>query len=139
MPLFLHPRSQFLLHLTYKKHLKINGRSYQELRMNDKADNHVIKGSSRVDDKLPKTSNKSRVFIYKIWEFAKEDINRVTFSLKVGLAVLLVSLLILIQAPYQVFGTSVIWSILTVAIMFEYTVGMSSRHKRERKTTVDSC
>ncbi|KAM0024167.1 putative aluminum-activated malate transporter [Helianthus debilis subsp. tardiflorus] len=92
-------------------------------RMNDKEDNLVIKASSRIDDKLPKTSNKSRVFMYKIWEFAKEDINRVTFSLKVGLAVLLVSLLILIQAPYQVFGTSVIWSILTVAIMFEYTVG----------------
>ncbi|KAJ0786607.1 putative aluminum-activated malate transporter [Helianthus annuus] len=92
-------------------------------RMNDKEDNLVIKASSRIDDKLPKTSNKSRVFMYTIWEFAKEDINRVTFSLKVGLAVLLVSLLILIQAPYQVFGTSVIWSILTVAIMFEYTVG----------------
>ncbi|KAJ0805727.1 putative aluminum-activated malate transporter [Helianthus annuus] len=92
-------------------------------RMNDKEDNLVIKVSSRIDDKLPETSNKSRFCMYKIWEFAKEDINRVTFSLKVGLAVLLVSLLILIQAPYQVFGTSVIWSILTVAIMFEYTVG----------------
>ncbi|KAL1551975.1 aluminum-activated malate transporter 9-like [Salvia divinorum] len=61
--------------------------------------------------------------ILKVWEFCKEDTNRVTFSLKVGLAVLLVSLLILCRAPYQVFGASIIWSILTVAIMFEYTVG----------------
>ncbi|XP_024987074.1 aluminum-activated malate transporter 9-like [Cynara cardunculus var. scolymus] len=61
--------------------------------------------------------------MYTIWEFAKEDTSRVTFPLKVGLAVLLVSLLILFEAPYQVFGTSIIWSILTVAIMFEYTVG----------------
>ncbi|KAG4154891.1 hypothetical protein ERO13_D03G080150v2 [Gossypium hirsutum] len=42
---------------------------------------------------------------------------------RVGLAVLLVSLLILVQGPYEIFGTDIIWSILTVAMMFEYTVG----------------
>ncbi|XP_042374476.1 aluminum-activated malate transporter 9-like isoform X1 [Zingiber officinale] len=64
-----------------------------------------------------------RKLMMEVLEFAREDTNRVTFSLKVGLACLLVSLLILIQKPYQVFGTNIIWSILTVAIMFEYTVG----------------
>ncbi|XP_059627357.1 aluminum-activated malate transporter 8-like [Cornus florida] len=62
-------------------------------------------------------------WIWSVWEFCKEDRNRVIFSLKVGLAVLLVSLLILLEAPYQIFGVNIIWSILTVAIMFEYTVG----------------
>ncbi|XP_010915751.1 aluminum-activated malate transporter 9 [Elaeis guineensis] len=62
-------------------------------------------------------------WIWDVWKFAQEDTNRVTFSLKVGLACLLVSLLILFRAPYQVFGANIIWSILTVAIMFEYTVG----------------
>ncbi|KAM7269574.1 hypothetical protein ACFE04_025071 [Oxalis oulophora] len=65
----------------------------------------------------------SKEWIKSVWEFCKEDSNRVKFSFKVGLAVLLVSLLILFQAPYDVFGSSIIWSILTVAIMFEYTVG----------------
>lgn len=65
-----------------------------------------------------------KAWIWKVWEFAKEDSNRVKFSFKVGLAVLLVSLLILFRAPYEIFGTNIIWSILTVAIMFEYTVGM---------------
>lgn len=81
--------------------------------------------------KLSETSKKNEKFsiscknsILSVWGFCKEDINRVIFSLKVGLAVLLVSLLILCQTPYRVFGTSIIWSILTVAIMFEYTVGM---------------
>ncbi|XP_021912167.1 aluminum-activated malate transporter 9-like [Carica papaya] len=64
-----------------------------------------------------------QLWIWRVWEFAKEDSNRLKFSFKVGLAVLLVSLLILFRAPYQVFGTNIIWSILTVAIMFEYTVG----------------
>ncbi|GKV27000.1 hypothetical protein SLEP1_g36210 [Rubroshorea leprosula] len=62
-------------------------------------------------------------WIWKVWEFCKEDSKRLTFSFKVGLAVLLVSLLILLRAPYETFGTNIIWSILTVAIMFEYTVG----------------
>ncbi|XP_059642125.1 aluminum-activated malate transporter 9-like [Cornus florida] len=80
--------------------------------------------------KLPETEQQSgnQSFSWKgsirnVWEFCKEDSNRVIFSFKVGLAVLLVSLLILFQAPYNIFGTNIIWSILTVAIMFEYTVG----------------
>lgn len=64
-----------------------------------------------------------KAWMWRVWDFCKEDSNRVKFAFKVGLAVLLVSLLILFRAPYEVFGTSIIWSILTVAIMFEYTVG----------------
>ncbi|KAI3831694.1 hypothetical protein MKW92_042946 [Papaver armeniacum] len=75
------------------------------------------------DGGLSSISAACKGWILDVWEFAKEDTNRVIFSLKVGLAVLLVSLLILFQAPYAVFGTNIIWSILTVAIMFEYTVG----------------
>ncbi|XP_042386331.1 aluminum-activated malate transporter 9-like [Zingiber officinale] len=79
--------------------------------------------STDVDDKAVAVPIPMRKMMLEVWQFAKEDKNRVTFSLKVGLACLLVSLLILIRAPYQVFGTNIIWSILTVAIMFEYTVG----------------
>lgn len=69
-----------------------------------------------------------KAWMWRVWDFSKEDSNRVKFAFKVGLAVLLVSLLILFRAPYEVFGTSIIWSILTVAIMFEYTVGMLHAH-----------
>ncbi|KAG5563344.1 hypothetical protein RHGRI_005929 [Rhododendron griersonianum] len=44
--------------------------------------------------------------IWSVWVFCKEDTNRVVFALKVGLAVLLVSLLILFRAPYEVFGAT---------------------------------
>ncbi|CAL9059756.1 aluminum-activated malate transporter 9-like [Musa acuminata AAA Group] len=93
------------------------------------------KGSVRIDIRTPETAKMSgggrsssdsmspSKWIWDVWEFAKGDTDRVTFSLKVGLACLLVSLLILIRAPYQVFGTNTIWAIMTVAIMFEYTVG----------------
>lgn len=54
-----------------------------------------------------------KAWTWKVWEFAKEDSNRVKFSF----------LLILCQAPYAIFGTNIIWSILTVVVMFECTVG----------------
>jgi hypothetical protein len=99
--------------------------------MNGKKGSFEINIPSSIKGKKPpeasKKSGKSfscKNWIWNAWEFCKEDSNRVLFSLKVGLAVLLVSLLILFQAPYDVFGTNIIWSILTVAIMFEYTVGM---------------
>lgn len=63
-------------------------------------------------------------WIQCVWDFCKEDSNRVTFSLKAGFAVLMASLLVLVQAPYEALGTNVIWAIITIAVMFEYTVGM---------------
>lgn len=103
-------------------------------RMNGKKGSYEINIPSTTKAKQPECRKKSggggggggfsfKGWMWSVWEFGKEDSNRVKFSLKVGLAVLLVSLLILFRAPYDVFGTNIIWSILTVAIMFEYTVG----------------
>lgn len=103
-------------------------------RMNGKKGSYEINIPSTTKAKQPESRKKSgggggrggfsfKGWMWSVWEFGKEDSNRVKFSLKVGLAVLLVSLLILFRAPYDVFGTNIIWSILTVAIMFEYTVG----------------
>lgn len=93
-----------------------------EINMPPISNAKVSETSMKNEEKFSSTSCKD--FILRVWRFCQEDSNRVIFSLKVGLAVLLVSLLILCRAPYQVFGSSIIWSILTVAIMFEYTVGM---------------
>ena len=60
----------------------------------------------------------------KLWEFCEEDPSRVTFSLKVGIAITLSSLLVLLRKPYDAFGTNAVWVIITVAVVFEYTVGL---------------
>ncbi|KAF5176797.1 Aluminum-activated malate transporter like [Thalictrum thalictroides] len=82
-----------------------------------------LKKTKQTDNKCSNKSFSFKEWFHNVWEFCKADVNRVIFALKVGFAVLLVSLLILFRAPYDVFGTNIIWSILTVAIMFEYTVG----------------
>nr|GMD05567.1 aluminum-activated malate transporter 9-like [Ipomoea batatas]GMD07538.1 aluminum-activated malate transporter 9-like [Ipomoea batatas] len=76
-----------------------------------------------IAEKISKIIFSCRGWFSRVSDFCKEDTSRVVFALKVGLAVLLVSLLILFPAPYQVFGANAIWSILTVGMMFEYTVG----------------
>ncbi|GAV63519.1 ALMT domain-containing protein [Cephalotus follicularis] len=98
--------------------------------MNGKKRSFEINIASATKAKQPEIGKKNggeglscEACMWSAWEFCKEDINRVIFALKAGLAVLLVSLLILFKAPYEVFGTNIIWSILTVAIMFEFTVG----------------
>ncbi|TKY70988.1 Aluminum-activated malate transporter 9 [Spatholobus suberectus] len=68
-------------------------------------------------------ANKAWLQIQSVWDFCKEDTGREIFALKAGLAVLLVSLLILFEAPYQVFGPNIVWAILTAVIVFEETVG----------------
>ncbi|KAI3453774.1 hypothetical protein Pfo_010437 [Paulownia fortunei] len=101
--------------------------------MNGKNGSMEINMPNTSKAKLPETKKISanevgvscKSCILSVWQFCKEDSNRVIFSLKVGLAVLAVSLLILCRTPYQFFGPNIIWSILTVAIMFEYTVGVT--------------
>ena len=43
----------------------------------------------------------------EVWAFAGEEANRVAFTLKAGLAMLLVSLLVLVGEPYMLYGTNV--------------------------------
>eukprot|EP00252_Welwitschia_mirabilis_P013349 TRINITY_DN2940_c0_g1_i1.p1 TRINITY_DN2940_c0_g1~~TRINITY_DN2940_c0_g1_i1.p1 ORF type:complete len:499 (-),score=40.62 TRINITY_DN2940_c0_g1_i1:179-1585(-) len=58
------------------------------------------------------------------WESLKQiDAGKLTFSFKVGFAVLLTSLLILVRLPSQVFGPNAVWAAITVVVVFEYTVG----------------
>ncbi|KAL8129968.1 hypothetical protein V2J09_019123 [Rumex salicifolius] len=58
-----------------------------------------------------------------IAKLAKEDRRRVVHSLKVGLALTLVSLFYYFQPLYDSFGVSVIWAVITVVVVFEFYVG----------------
>ncbi|KAK7312683.1 hypothetical protein VNO77_36742 [Canavalia gladiata] len=56
-------------------------------------------------------------------EIAQDDPRRVIHSLKVGLAISLVSLFYYYQPLYENFGLSAMWAVMTVVVVFEYTVG----------------
>ena len=58
-----------------------------------------------------------------IKKVGKDDPRRVIHSLKVGLALTLVSLLYYWRPLYDGFGVSGMWAVLTVVVVFEYSVG----------------
>lgn len=56
-------------------------------------------------------------------KLARDDPRRVVHALKVGLAITLVSLLYYFRPLYDGFGTSTMWAIITVIVVFEFSVG----------------
>ncbi|KAK9727059.1 hypothetical protein RND81_05G255300 [Saponaria officinalis] len=56
-------------------------------------------------------------------QIAKDDPRRVVHSFKVGFAITLVSLFYYFDPLYQGFGVNAMWAVLTVVVVFEFSVG----------------
>jgi hypothetical protein len=56
-------------------------------------------------------------------KLAQDDPRRVTHSAKVGVALSLVSLVYYYQPLYVNFGVSAMWAVVTVVVVFEFSVG----------------
>ncbi|KAG6632023.1 aluminum-activated malate transporter 2-like [Carya illinoinensis] len=59
----------------------------------------------------------------KIKKLGQDDPRRIIHSLKVGLAITLVSLIYYVESLYEGFGGSAMWAILTVIVVLEFSVG----------------
>lgn len=59
----------------------------------------------------------------KVAKIARDDPRRVAHSLKVGLALTLVSVLYYVRPLFNNWGLSTLWAVLTVVVVMEYTVG----------------
>ena len=62
-------------------------------------------------------------FGLKLKKLEQDDPRRIVHSLKVALALTLVSLLFYFQPLYEGFGLEAMWAILTVVVVFEFSVG----------------
>ncbi|RCV32495.1 hypothetical protein SETIT_7G007400v2 [Setaria italica] len=62
-------------------------------------------------------------FAEKVGQTARDDPRRVAHSLKVGLALTLVSVVYYVRPLFNGFGGSAMWAVLTVVIVMEFTVG----------------
>ncbi|CAM8973760.1 unnamed protein product [Rhodiola kirilowii] len=56
-------------------------------------------------------------------QLGKDDPRRVYHAIKVAIAITLVSLLYYFRPIYDGFGSSTIWAVMTVVVVFEFTVG----------------
>lgn len=72
-------------------------------------------------------------FAVSAWEFGRADRRKVVFGAKVGLALTIISLLVFIKGPFQELNRYSVWAILTVVVVFEFSVG------KEKLFTVITC
>ncbi|KAL6997937.1 hypothetical protein U1Q18_008061 [Sarracenia purpurea var. burkii] len=59
----------------------------------------------------------------KTKKIGEDDPRRISHSIKMGLALTLVSLFFYFRPLYDSFGSSTMWAVLTVVVVFEFTVG----------------
>ncbi|XP_015873122.1 aluminum-activated malate transporter 2 isoform X2 [Ziziphus jujuba] len=80
-------------------------------------------GFGRVKALFEKLKNWVVEIAMKTKKLGEDDPRRIVHSLKVGLAVSLVSLFYNFDFVYDGFGSSAMWAVLTVVVVFEFSVG----------------
>lgn len=84
---------------------------------------NTASGSGRSTTLFGKLRDRIRDTARKTKELGQDDPRRVIHSFKVGLAVSLVSLFYYFDPIYDGFGSSAMWAVLTVVVVFEFSVG----------------
>ncbi|XXG55083.1 hypothetical protein AAC387_Pa03g2812 [Persea americana] len=75
------------------------------------------------EGRIAKLWNGGREVVRKAWEMARSDPRKVVFSAKMGLALTLISLLIFLKEPFKDLSRYSVWAILTVVVVFEFSIG----------------
>lgn len=76
-----------------------------------------------LNEKIKNCLNDIKDFAKKAWEMGRSDPRKFIFAVKMGLALSIVSLLICWKGLNEDLAQYSIWAILTVIVMFEYSIG----------------
>lgn len=93
------------------------------VKNNEVVDGHSTRGWELVQALPGKLRTNVSEFPGKIKKLGQGDPRRIVHSFKVGLAITLVSLFYYFDPVYVGFGSSAIWAVLTVVVVFEFSVG----------------
>ncbi|KAF9616444.1 hypothetical protein IFM89_029698, partial [Coptis chinensis] len=120
----------------------VSGGLEWRVRMADGSPSEVLVPESRVFQRIcwaivgPVFSlmRKVRRFFSKAWDVGVDDPRKVMHCLKVGVALTVVSLFYYMRPLYQGVGGNAMWAVLTVVVVFEYTVGATLCKSLNRAT-----
>uniref|UniRef100_A0A7N0TZR7 Aluminum-activated malate transporter 9 n=2 Tax=Kalanchoe fedtschenkoi TaxID=63787 RepID=A0A7N0TZR7_KALFE len=88
----------------------------------DSADKGCCGG--RFKDRVLEKWGAAKEVAIKAWEMGKSDPRKILFSAKMGLALMLISLLIFLKGqPFKDLSRYSVWAILTVVVVFEFSIG----------------
>ncbi|GMH17464.1 hypothetical protein Nepgr_019305 [Nepenthes gracilis] len=74
-------------------------------------------------DKFADSWTGLREFTIKVCQMGKSDPRKIVFAAKMGLALMLISLLIFLKEPFESVSRYSVWAILTVVVVFEFSIG----------------
>ncbi|KAI4313949.1 hypothetical protein L6164_026891 [Bauhinia variegata] len=100
----------------------LSKKGYSEFGLNSFRDNEHEDRPS-LWDRLVKLWNGMRKNVGKLYEMGRNDPRKVIFAIKAGISLVLVSLAIFFKEPLQDVNQYSIWAILTVVVVFEFSVG----------------
>ncbi|XP_042479944.1 aluminum-activated malate transporter 10-like [Macadamia integrifolia] len=83
---------------------------------------------------LVEFTSKFRKFFKKAWALGVDDPKKVIHCLKVGMALTIVSLFYYMRPLYEGVGGNAIWAVMTVVVVFEYSVGATLSKSLNRIT-----
>ncbi|CAK9329998.1 unnamed protein product [Citrullus colocynthis] len=78
---------------------------------------------SSVIHRISNLWNSVQDVLYKAWQMGVSDPRKIVFSAKMGLALTLISLLIFFKQPVEELSRYSVWAILTVVVVFEFSIG----------------
>ena len=76
-----------------------------------------------ISDKITGFLKEVQHIACKAWQMGKSDPRKIIFSAKMGLALMLISLLIFLKEPMKELSQYSVWAILTVVVVFEFSIG----------------
>ncbi|KAI3700418.1 hypothetical protein L2E82_45046 [Cichorium intybus] len=85
--------------------------------------NNGGKDDASLLDRITKSWEDLQAFLVKIYEMGRSDPRQIVFAAKSGLALAFVSVLIFFKEPIAYIRQYSIWAILTVIVVFEFSIG----------------
>ncbi|CAI9113592.1 OLC1v1014221C1 [Oldenlandia corymbosa var. corymbosa] len=74
-------------------------------------------------DKVFELWKDSKTVVRKAWDMGISDPRKIVFSAKMGLALMLLSFMIFLKEPLEDISRYSVWAILTVVVVFEFSIG----------------